>query len=429
MGKHKQNTNEYKLQAIEDYKNSQNISKTAETFNIDRKTLREWIAAEENIREAPKTRCRGDGGGRKLTSESFEDTLVNQIEDFRLRRMNVSRSLIMKWAHELKENAVENLSLSVGWLTGFLRRNKFSLRKVSNASTLSDEEIVRRASSFISHVKKIIFEYRITPENIWNMDETAIFIEDDETSMIERVGSKRVAISSSGLTKFRVTGICAASAVGTKKHAAVIVKGRNEDIIQCNGFIKIVGEKAWMNSKLFKKWIDFVFPAVITPPNATLLVLDSARCHISAEVKQHLQIRKILYCVIPGGLTGWIQPADLSWFKPVKTMLREYAFRWLQCGSVPRTKSGEIKPPTFEQVGVWLQNSWGRLHSEIIINSFNSGFLGDIGDLHIAKDATIGPKFLDYFNHSLLPETADIIFTPDHVDEESVYNFSDIEDE
>lgn len=74
-----------------------------------------------------------------------------------------------------------------------------------------------------------------------------------------------------------------------------------------------------MNSAAFIKYIDYEFPLV--HPNTVLLIFDSARSHIAADVKKHLQCRGILYIVIPNGMTGHCQPADFSWFEPLKAQL------------------------------------------------------------------------------------------------------------
>jgi hypothetical protein len=161
----------------------------------------------------------------------------------------------------------------------------------------------------------------------------------------------------------RISDICAASADGKKKPVAVIDKGKEKLIKYSDGIVQLTGQKSWMNSNLFIQWIEYSFPILTTNPNKTLLVFDSARSHISIEVKNYLKRRKIFYAVIPGGLTAWLQPADLCWFKTFKFIVREEAEDYLKSNLVARTRSGAIRLPDIQIVGRWLVRAWNEISS------------------------------------------------------------------
>lgn len=386
---------------MSEYKICLNISSTAKKFEIDRKTLREWIQNEKLIALADPSSFRLSGGGRKLICQEMEDALVSRIEQERMQKQRVTRKNIADWAIEFSEEfGITNFEASAGWLDKFLKRNLFTRRKVSNMVAFTDEEIVNRAVSFINHTSSIIRQHKISESNIYNFDETSIFIEDNAQETIEKVGAKRVAMHSGNLTKVRITGILTASADGKKKFPTIIVKSTEEKVFAENNVINITANKSWMNSKMFIKWIDYIFPALTTSPNQILLVFDSARSHISKEVKLYLAKRKILFCVIPGGLTSWLQPADLLWFKPIKTVIRQHVVDWINSESVSRTRGGRIKQPNAKLLSEWIKDAWGKLSSDIIIKSFQIGFLGGIFDLHIAKDTILGPIFLERYRNS-----------------------------
>jgi hypothetical protein len=153
----------------------------------------------------------------------------------------------------------------------------------------------------------------------------------------------------------------------------------------------MTAEKSWMNQDLFIKWIDYEFPFVA--PDSILLVFDSAHSHISTKVKSHLHTRRILFAVIPGGLTSWLQPCDVSWFKPLKVAIAESIDGWKANGPHSVTSHGNVRPPTTEQISSWLCDAWNRLGSEAIASSFTSCFLGDGLYLHIARNQTYGSLF------------------------------------
>jgi hypothetical protein len=172
---------------------------------------------KRGIRDRNPKRQRADGGGRKLTSGSLEDQLVLEIDDLRLRGKKVSHKTFLKMNSELKiEHDVEELQMSNGWIYSFLHRNNYSLRKVLSTTTLSNDEIGRRGATFLHRFRYLHDHFGLMNENIWNMDETAIFVEDDDLTTIDRIGTRLVSISTAGFTKIRITGICLASASDKK---------------------------------------------------------------------------------------------------------------------------------------------------------------------------------------------------------------------
>ena len=90
----------------------------------------------------------------------------------------------------------------------------------------------------------------------------------------------------------------------------IILKGKDDELIPPNftGILTLKSKMSWMNSKLFKRWISYPFAMWI--PNSVLLIFDSARCYTLRDTLDFLNAKKILYCVIPGGGTPYLQPAE-----------------------------------------------------------------------------------------------------------------------
>ena len=79
-------------------------------------------------------------------------------------------------------------------------------------------------------------------------------------------------------------------------------------------------------------------------PNSVLLIFDSARCH-TRDTLDFLNAKRIIYCVIPGGLTPYLQYADFMWFKPVKDSIRNCIREWIFRQEVNRNDARRLKPP------------------------------------------------------------------------------------
>ena len=86
--------------------------------------------------------------------------------------------------------------------------------------------------------------------------------------------------------------------------------------------------------------------------------------------------------VIPGGLTYWLQPADLMWFKPLKMSIRNSSNEWLTSDDVQRTRGGNIRQPPAAILRGWLRTVWNEI---TIKKSFNVGFLGPVEVLQTMK--------------------------------------------
>ena len=67
--------------------------------------------------------------------------------------------------------------------------------------------------------------------------------------------------------------------------------------------------------------------------------------HTSRDTLDFLNAKKILYCVIPGRLTPYLQPADFMWSKPVEVSIRNCTHEWIFRQEVNRNDAERLKPP------------------------------------------------------------------------------------
>lgn len=66
---------------------------------------------------------------------------------------------------------------------------------------------------------------------------------------------------------------------------------------------------------------------------------------------------------------------------------------WKRSGEHPTTRTGNVRPPTNEDMSSWLSTGWNSISTELIVNSFRRCFLDDSMDLHIARHPRYGPAF------------------------------------
>ena len=107
--------------------------------------------------------------------------------------------------------------------------------------------------------------------------------------------------------------------------------------------------------------------AAITFGKRRLFACDSFRAPLVQSVKELLKKGKIDPVVIPGGATGHIQVADVSWNNPIKDQLREMYDQWMDEGPHTHTKGGNMRELPVKETIQWIMKAWLDRDKEIII--------------------------------------------------------------
>lgn len=167
----------------------------------------------------------------------------------------------------------------------------------------------------------------------------------------------------------RVTAVLAVTATGVKLPPLVVWKHKKGSrVLQKIGGVYVAYlPKAW-DSELLCNWIDTVFPRVLQAEGKTL-VWDSMSAHISRAVKAKCKDRDIAMCVIPGGLTAYLQAGDVGIYKQFKDHFYAYIDEWKNSDRVEYTRAGNPKPPSAGTVGQWLYKAWEDTDHAVVDNS------------------------------------------------------------
>jgi len=227
---------------------------------------------------------------------------------------------------------IQDFKFSNKWLDGFIGRHNLSNRKRTTISQQLPEDLIEKQHAFLSFILYRRIQYDYPLNLIANLDKTSLSFDLPSSTTLEVRGSKTISIRSTGHEKNCFTVILACMANGTKLEPVIIFKLKNIPRETFPDGIKIrVNEKGWVNEEEMLWWIENVWCNRDGTNNnpRSLLIFDSFRGHLVNSVKNKLDEKQTNIAVIPGGLTGRLQPLDVGVNKIFKSKVFIYLFIYL----------------------------------------------------------------------------------------------------
>jgi transposase len=225
------------IELVKRFSYSQN--KIKELFNISQKSVRRFLNQEMELR----TSVRKNSFRlpyKKIFIGNFnyfeEMQLCEWINNLRNNKISVStKSLILK-ACELKESfANKNIESKVAWVYRFLKRNGYSIRRVTHKGQNIPENVELLKKEFLNQVAEKRKELNMNFNDTWliiNMDETPVYLDMFSDTTIDFVGAENVSIVTTGREKYRLTVLLSICANGWKLPPLVVVKGESGKTIE-----------------------------------------------------------------------------------------------------------------------------------------------------------------------------------------------------
>ena len=209
---------------------------------------------------------------------------------------------------------------------------------------------------------------------IGNMDETPVWFEMPGKSTLAECGEKEIRVTSTGHEKEKFTITLSAYADGTKLPPLVHLSGvrpppKNEIPAGVVIYMCGAGKKSWANEESINFWLKRVWG--MNNQRRRFLVWDAFRAHLTPSVKESVRMKyNSDLCVIPGGCTSKLQPADVSWNRPFKSHIAELYDKWLFNGPVEKTKGGNRRAPSKIVMLKWIKQAWDAISPDIVRKSF-----------------------------------------------------------
>ena len=191
----------FKQNAVHTALNSCNRS-AARAVGVDEKRIREWRSQLPLLqqqtsasRSAAKKRCRLPGGGRKPLLPEVEQTVADWVVLQRQGYHRVTRHGISLKAQEIaKAQGNNEFVASRGWVSNFMRRFDFTLRRKTTTGQRLPPELTAKVTKFVQFCTKQRNLHNLAPGSIGNMDETAIWADMPGDNSVASKGAKTVPV-------------------------------------------------------------------------------------------------------------------------------------------------------------------------------------------------------------------------------------------
>ena len=324
--------------AVEEVKKGMNLRTASRTYQVARSTLRRAVNnAEYNSYE----NC----GVRKVFSINEELELVDYLQIASKMHYGLSRRELMKFAYDFAvanekktpEIWEKNKSAGKQWYYGFMKRHSNLSLRTPEATSLA------RATSFNKHNVSMFFDklysvmdkYHFSPDNIFNVDETAnTTVHTTSEKLIACKGMKQVGSVTSGERGANITVIACVNALGNNIPPMFVFPRVNfKPLMLKGGSPNCVGTahpSGWSNCQIFvlylKHFIEYAKPSVTSP---VLMIFDNHESHCSIEAVRLAKENGIILLTLPPHTSHKLQPLDCSVFGPYKTFYNTACREWM----------------------------------------------------------------------------------------------------
>lgn len=221
---------------------------TARKWNIAASTVSTW--KKESVNDVQRhSGGRKIGGGRHLSyDQEIEENVVAWIYEKREQQLTVSRDSVRRHITSLTKEKFPDFKASAGWLTKFMDRNNFSLRKHTSLSQKLPSDLEVRLMVFYKHLRELRIEYELDEDTlIINMDEVPMVFDTVPANTVHRRGEKDVKVKTTGGEKKHFTAVLSVNAAGEFLPTMTIFRGKRErkELRPPTGWIVCMNEKAW----------------------------------------------------------------------------------------------------------------------------------------------------------------------------------------
>lgn len=315
-------TVKFKLQVIKWYhENGSNAHAAANHFGINRSSVIDWLAKEDQLKKAEEPETTRHICGWRARYSVLDAEIFDFLSNERSAGRSVSNKQLMDKALDIapKLNVPGTFKASCMWLKRWKQRNKVSMRCDTNDSQKLPVDYWNMLQVFRTSIIQQRAKYNIKPAHIFNMDQTMCRFDMVPTRTNDSIGRKSIRIVSTKATKKGFTVALCANGAGEKVPAVIIFKEnggklgpRVREKINCPPNVLVMAStNGWMTSNLYHWWLNTVYGSDMAARR--LLLVDNYKAHVTDESKRIVNENcnsELIF--VPAGCTSLVQPMDVS---------------------------------------------------------------------------------------------------------------------
>lgn len=293
--------------------------------------------------------------------EKIEQCLRIWIDQENLKGLPITEDII-KMKAEFFAGAVgeQDFKASNGWLYRFKSRHGIKSWTLSGESDSYDKNIVENGRK---ELMETLQQY--SPSDIYNMDETALYVKGLPAKSIHFKSRKGRHQS-----KARVTIALCSNSDGSDKRKPIVIgiskyprcfKGTNvQNYVQYTN-----SKKGWMNSIIFNEWVKEFNNEMRNKGREIILLVDNASSH------KYTPLSNIKIHFLPKNTTGILQPMDAGIIKTFKAYYKRLFLRQVvhfmdESNNLEESLS---KIPLIISIQM-IRSAWNQVTAETINNCF-----------------------------------------------------------
>lgn len=325
------------------------VNTIARANGIDRMTLKRYV---RKIKYNPDAECKPNFVTKQIFTESEEKGLAEYLLKASKLHYGLCTRTTRKLAFDfaccngktIPESWHSNQCAGKDWLRDFLRRSGSLSLRTPEATSFSRSTAWNKQTKdeFFVNLRDGRTRHDYPPQNIYNVDETALTTVQRPVKVIAGKGCKQVGRTTSAERGSLVTACCCISAIGTsippyfvfpRVHfkSAMIAGGPTG----CSGTAHPSG---WMTSESFLSWMKhFVKFSHSSISNPVLLLLDNHESHISYDCLEFAKQNGVTMVSFPPHTTHKLQPLDVSVYGPLKRYYNAACDDWMVSNPRPMT--------------------------------------------------------------------------------------------
>ena len=336
------------VEAARDMKtNKLSFRKAAVKHDVKRSTLKDFVGTGSSRKKA---------GGQCLFTPVEEKELADIIDavvEWGFPVNPLEARLIARDLAASKNVEVRTKSGVPGndWYEGFIQRNKISERAASNMRRSRAKVNSAMINEYFDEVEKLFNDFgQISPENVYNYDETNFQNDPGKSIVLCRRGRKRVEVVQD-YSKQCFSVMWCGNAAGELMPPMIVYKSKNVYTGWTTGGPKNAvydcTESGWFDSGSFKTWFLEVFlPSTKTKRGPIFLFGDNLSSHFSWKLVKLARKHRIYFVMLLANSTHLLQVLDVAVFGPMKRSWRLVLLDW----RMKTRRNGDIPKEVFPQL-------------------------------------------------------------------------------